>query len=63
VLGWKSIDYQGLERNACSPQWKGIMKHVETRIDLVRMVKLSEWDIEPRIRNAVILFAHEGVQR
>jgi hypothetical protein len=38
-----------------------IMEHVETRVDEVRMVKLSESDIEPRIKNAVILFAHEGV--
>jgi hypothetical protein len=62
MSGWKSIDYQGLDRGACPPQWKGIMRHVETRVDQVRMVKLSESDIEQRIRNAVILFAHEGVQ-
>jgi hypothetical protein len=61
MLGWKSIDYQGLDRSVCSPQWKGIMKHVETRVDQVRMVKLNESDIEPRIRNAVVLFAHEGI--
>jgi hypothetical protein len=38
------------------------MKDVETRVDQVRMVKLSESDIEPRIRNAVVLFAYEGIQ-
>jgi hypothetical protein len=38
------------------------MKHVETRVDEVRMVKLRESDIEPRIRQAVILFAHEEIQ-
>jgi hypothetical protein len=62
MLGWKSVDYQGPDRDACPSQWKGIMKHVETRVDQVRMVKLSESDIEPRIRHAVIQFAHEGIQ-
>jgi hypothetical protein len=62
MLGCKSVDYQGLDRGACPPQWKGIMKHVETRLNQVRMVKLSEPDIEPRIKNAVVLFAYEGVQ-
>jgi hypothetical protein len=37
------------------------MEHVETRVDQVRMVKLSESAIEPRIKNAVVLFAREGV--
>jgi hypothetical protein len=62
MSGWKAVGYQGLDRNACPPQWKGIMGYVETRVYEVRMVKLSESDIEPRIRNAVILFAHEGIQ-
>jgi hypothetical protein len=61
MLGWQSVGYQGLDRKACPPQWKGIMNHVETRVDQVRMVKLSESDIEPKIRNAVALFTHEGV--
>jgi hypothetical protein len=29
------------------------MEHVETRVDQVRMVKLSESDIEPRIKKHV----------
>jgi hypothetical protein len=61
MLGWKAVGHQGLDRNACPPQWKGIMGHVETRVDEVRRMKLSESDIEPRIRNAVVLFANEGI--
>jgi hypothetical protein len=37
------------------------MEHVETRVDEVRIVKLSESDIEPRIRRAAALFATEGI--
>jgi hypothetical protein len=61
MLCWKSVGYQGLDRSACPSQWKGIMEHVETRVDQVRMVKLSESDIGPRIKNAVVLFAREGI--
>jgi hypothetical protein len=35
MLGWKSVNYQGLDRNACPPQWKWIMGHVKTRVDEV----------------------------
>jgi hypothetical protein len=59
MLGWKAVGYQGLDRSACPPQWKGIMEHVETRVDQVRMVKLSESDIEQKIRTPVVKFANQ----
>jgi hypothetical protein len=62
MLGWKEVGYQGLDRNACPRQWKGIMEHVEQRIRGLEMVKLSEMAIDPKIRNAVSLYGNEGVQ-
>jgi hypothetical protein len=62
MMGWKSVGYQGLDRNACPLQWKGIREHVEKRIPDVEMVKLRDSNIDPKIRNAVTLYAPEGVQ-
>jgi hypothetical protein len=62
MMGWKDVGYQGLDQNACPPQWKGIMEHVEQRIGAVTMVKLSDMEIDPKIRQAVSLYGNEGVQ-
>jgi hypothetical protein len=62
MMGWKEVGYQGLDQNACPLQWKGIMEHVEQRISWLTMVKLSEMDIDPKIRNAVSLHGYEGIQ-
>jgi hypothetical protein len=62
MMGWKSVGYQRLDRNMCAFQWKGIMDHVEERLNEVNMVKSSESDIEEKIRNAASLYGLEGVQ-
>jgi hypothetical protein len=60
MMGWKSVNYEGLDRNACSLQWKGIMEHVEGRTRSFEMVKLSEMNIDPKIRDAVAQYGREG---
>jgi ribonuclease HI len=59
MLRWKSIDYKGLDREACPYQWKGIMEHVETRLSNVTLVRSGDTAIEERIRRAVTLYGHE----
>jgi hypothetical protein len=61
MLAWQSIGYQGLDRGACPFQWKGIMEHVETRVEKATMVKSGDSDVTQRIRNAVSLYGIEGV--
>jgi hypothetical protein len=62
MMGWKSVGYQDLDRNACPLQWKGIMEQVEQRLCNVTLVRLSEMEIEPKIQQAVSLYGQEGVQ-
>jgi hypothetical protein len=61
MLAWKSVGYQGLDRGACPYHWKGIMEHVETRLENVTLVRSGDSDIAERIRNAAILHGHEEV--
>jgi hypothetical protein len=42
MLAWQSIGYKGLDRGACPFQWKGIMEHVETRVEQVMTVKSGD---------------------
>jgi hypothetical protein len=62
MLAWKSVGYRDLDRGQCAFQWKGIMEHAGERLCDVNMVKLSESDIEDRIRNAVSLYGLEGAE-
>jgi hypothetical protein len=61
MLGWQEVGYRGLDRKA-SPQWKGIMEHVEQRIDKLAIVKSEEMDVDQKIRDAVALYGNEGIQ-
>jgi hypothetical protein len=62
MMSWKQVGYQGLDRNACPLQWKGIMEHVEQRMGNVTLVKASEMVVDPKIYQAVSLYGDEGVQ-
>jgi hypothetical protein len=61
MLAWKSIGYQGLDRDACAYQWKGIMENMETRLANVTLVRSEESGITERIRNAAVKYGLEGV--
>jgi hypothetical protein len=61
MLGWKAVDYEGLDRDACAYQWKGIMESVETRLANVTLVRSGDADISESIKNAGEKFGHEGV--
>jgi hypothetical protein len=61
MMAWKEIGYKGLDRNACMFQWKGIMEHVEQRIGVVTLVKISEMEIDPKMYQAVSMYAEEGI--
>jgi hypothetical protein len=62
VMGWKAVDYQGLNLSKCSHQWRGTMEHMEGRGCVLIMTKPSDTDIEPRVREVVAQYAYEGVQ-
>jgi hypothetical protein len=61
MLAWQAVGYQGLDRGACPYQWKGIMEHVEARLEKVTMVRSGDSDIAERIRNAATMYGREGV--
>jgi hypothetical protein len=61
MLAWQSIGYQGLDREACPYQWKGIMEHVETRLSKVTLMRFGDTAITEGIRQAVEKFGEEGV--
>jgi hypothetical protein len=60
MLGWKVVGYEGLDRDACAYQWKGIMESVETRLANVTLVRSGDADIPESIKNAAEKYGHEG---
>jgi hypothetical protein len=56
MLAWQAVGYQGLDRGACPYQWKGIMEHVETRLEKVTMVRSGDSEIAEKIRNAATMY-------
>jgi hypothetical protein len=62
MMAWREIGYQGLDRDACPSQWKGIMEHVEQRIGVVTLVKFSDIIVDQKMHQAVSLHGEEGVQ-
>jgi hypothetical protein len=62
MVQWQSIGFEGLDREACPYQWKGIMEHVETRLSKVTMVKLSDTPVIEGIHSAVWRFGAEGIE-
>jgi hypothetical protein len=60
MLAWKAINYQGLDRDACAYQWKGIMESVETRLANVTLIRSGDADISESIKNAAEKYGHEG---
>jgi hypothetical protein len=61
MMGWREIGYKGLDPNDCMFQWKGIMEHVDQRIGTVTMVKIQEIVIDPKMYQAVSMYAEEGI--
>jgi hypothetical protein len=60
VMAWREVGYKGLDRDACMFQWKGIMEHVERRIGIVTLVKISDMVIDPKMYQAVSMYAERG---
>jgi hypothetical protein len=63
MMQWKSVGYEGLDRDACQPQWKEIMGSPEGRTRGVVMVKLSECQVNPSILEALTLYGQEAIPR
>jgi hypothetical protein len=61
MMAWREIGYKGLDRDACPSQWKRIMEHVEQRIGVVTMVKLSDIIVDQKMHQAVSMYGDEGV--
>jgi hypothetical protein len=61
ILAWKSVGYEGLDRDACAYQWKGIMESAETRLANVTVIRFEESNITERIRNASVKYGRKGL--
>jgi hypothetical protein len=61
MMGWGEIGYKGLDRETCPFQWKRIMEHVEQRICVVTMVKLSDIIVDQKMHQAVSMYGDEGI--
>jgi hypothetical protein len=63
MMRWKECGYLGLDRDACMPQWAGIMKYIEEGPRGVQMVKFEVNGTDSAIVEATQLYAIEGLQR
>jgi hypothetical protein len=58
MLGWKKVGYQGLDYDACPPQWKTIMGSVEGRTNGIGMFKSTD---DTQMHEAARMYAMEGI--
>jgi hypothetical protein len=58
-LSWKEVGYQGLGRDACPPQWAGIIKNLEGRTQEVAFKYVEDGVIVSEITEALHLYAEE----
>jgi hypothetical protein len=65
MMGWKARGYQGLDRDACMPQWKNIIREVEERAHGMEVTKLEDERtmLETKILNAMVTYGVEGMVR
>jgi hypothetical protein len=61
MMEWKSLNYQGLDRDACPYQWKGIIGYLEGRTRGLEMAKMETMGIDQAILKAATMYAHEGI--
>jgi hypothetical protein len=59
MMGWKRVGYQGLDRDACLPQWKAIMGSVEERTSGVGVFKSEENSLS---HAAARMYAAEAIE-
>jgi hypothetical protein len=62
-MGWKMRGYVGLDRDACMPQWAGIMKLIDEGPRKGAMVKIDESTTIGSVLEAAQRYATEGLQR
>jgi hypothetical protein len=63
MMQWKSVGYEGLDRDACPPEWKETMGGLEGRTRGVMMLKLRECQVNPSIVEALRLDRQEAIPR
>jgi hypothetical protein len=63
MMDWKAKRYQGLDRDACPPQWKGIMGSLEGRTQGVTVAKITERLTDSTMLDAIKAYATEAVPR
>jgi hypothetical protein len=54
MMAWKSVNYQGLDRAACTPQRRGIMGSSERRTAGLEMMKLETMEVDQAIVKALM---------
>jgi hypothetical protein len=63
MIGWKERGYEGLDRNACMPQWAGIMKHIDDGQRRVAVVGFDENGNDSIMVEAAQIYAIEAKER
>jgi hypothetical protein len=58
MMGWRRIGYQGLDYDACAPQWKTIMESLEVRTGGVGVFKAEDNTI---FHAAARIYSVEGI--
>jgi hypothetical protein len=61
MLEWKRLNYEGLDRSACPPHWKGIMDEIEGRTRGMDMKRPDELPVNQKIKDSVTQHALEGI--
>jgi hypothetical protein len=60
MMGWKRIGYQGLDCDACAPQWKTTMGSVEESTGGIGVFKSEDNTL---LHEAARMYAMEGIER
>jgi hypothetical protein len=60
MMQWKCHGHQGLDYDACPPQWKKIMGSLEGRTEGIAIIKSDENTL---VHEALKLDALEGIER
>jgi hypothetical protein len=60
LMEWKAIGYQGLDRDACMPQWADIMREVEERSQGMDITKLDPRTTASAYMEAARMYGEEG---
>jgi hypothetical protein len=63
MMAWKARGYQGLDRDACMPQWANIVREVEERARGMDIAKLDPVRTASGFMEAAWMYGEEAIPR